>query len=77
MKYWRYKNLKMHIDSIWNQYLHDVDEECYRKVKLAVNRIMEREGVMEQLKKGNPIECVRRVNGLKVRVEEEIINKLL
>ena len=33
-----------------NQYLHDVDEECHREVELAVKRIMEKEGVTEQLK---------------------------
>lgn len=46
-------------------------------MKLAVKRIMEREGVNETLKKENPIEWVLRVNGIKARVEEVIINQLL
>lgn len=57
--------------------MHDVDEECHREVELAVKRIMEKEGVTEQLKKENPIEWVRRVNGIKGRVEEEAINQLV
>lgn len=57
--------------------MHDVDEECHREVELAVKRIMEKEGVTEQLKKENPIEWVRRVNGIKGRVEEEAKNQLV
>ncbi|MDO4167791.1 MAG: TnpV protein [Eubacteriales bacterium] len=77
MIYQRHEYLKMLMDGTWNQYLHDVDEECHREVKLVVKRIMEKEGVMEQLKKENPLEWVRRVNGIKVRVEEQIVNSLL
>lgn len=70
MKSRRHEYLKMLMDGAWNQHLHDVDEECHREVELAVKPIMEKEGVMEQLKKENPLEWVRRVNGIKVRVEE-------
>ena len=69
MKYRRHEYLKMLMDGAWNQYLHDVDEECHREVELAVKRIMEKEGVTEQLKKENPMKWVRRVNGIKARVE--------
>lgn len=77
MKYRRHEYLKMLMDGIWNQYLYDVDEECHKEVELAVKRIMEKEGVMERLKKENPVEWVRRVNGIKVSVEEGIVNDLL
>ena len=76
MKYRRHEYLKMLMDGIWNQYLHDVDEECHREVELAVKRIMEKEGLTEQMKKENPMEWVRRVNGIKVRVEEEVVKNL-
>ena len=76
MKYRRHEYLKMLMDGIWNQYLHDVDEECHREVELAAKRIMEKEGVTEQLKKENPMEWVRRVNGIKARVEEEVVKNL-
>lgn len=52
-------------------------EECHREVELVVKRIMEKEGVTEQLKKEDPMEWVWRVNGIKVRMEEEIVNQLL
>lgn len=72
MKCQRYEYLKLLMDGTWNQYLHDVDEECHREAELAVRRIVEKEGVTEQLKKENPMEWVRRVNGIKQRVEESI-----
>ncbi len=76
MKYQRHEYLKMLMDGTWNQYLHDVDEECHREVGLAVKRIMEKEGVNEHLKKENPIEWVQRVNRIMTRVEERIVSNL-
>lgn len=72
----RHEYLKMLIDGTWNQYLYDVDEGCHREVELAVKRIMEKEDVTEQLKKENPMEWVRRVNGIKARVEEVMRKEL-
>ena len=77
MEYQRHEYLKMLMDGTWNKYLHDVDEECHREVELAIKQIMEKEDVTEKLKKENPIEWVRMVNGIKVRVEEQIVNSLL
>lgn len=61
----------------WNRYLHEVDEECHRKVDLALKRIMEKEGVDERLKAENPMEWVRRVNGIRMSVEGEVERRLL
>lgn len=77
MRYRRHEYLKMLMDGTWNQYLHDVDEECHKEVELAVKRIMEKEGVTEQLKKENPMEWVRRVNGIKARVEEIVKEEII
>ena len=41
IKYSRQEYLKMLMDDTWNQYLHDVGEECHREVELTVKRIME------------------------------------
>lgn len=53
-----------------------MDEECHREVELEVKRIMKKENVTEQLKNENPLEWVQRVNGIKARVEEEIIDSV-
>ena len=64
-------------DGTWNRYLHEVDEECHREVEQAVRRIMEKESVDERLKAENPMEWVRRVNGIKANVEGEVERRLL
>lgn len=64
-------------DGTWNRYLHEVDEECHREVEQAVRQIMEKEGVDERLKAENPLEWVRRVNGIKMCVETEVKRRLL
>ena len=63
-------------DGTWNRYLHEVDEECHREVELALKRIMEKESVDERLKAENPMEWVRRVNGIKANMEGEVERKL-
>ena len=63
-------------DGTWNRYLHEVDEECHREVEQAVGQIMEKEGVDERLKAENPLEWVRRVNGIKMCVETEVKRRL-
>lgn len=45
-------------------------------MELEVKRIMKKENVTEQLKNENPLEWVQRVNGIKARVEEEIIDSV-
>lgn len=60
----------------WNRYLHEVDEECHREVDLALKRIMEKDGVDERMKAEDPMEWVRRVNGIKANVEGEVERKL-
>lgn len=77
IKYQRHEYLKMLMDGTWNRYLHEVDEECHREVELAVKRIMKKERITEQLKDENPLKWVQRVNGMKARVEEGIVNAML
>ena len=67
----------MLMNGTWNQRLHEVDEECHIEVELAVKQIMKKEGVTEKLKAENPIEWVRRVNGIRNRVELEVVNNLV
>ena len=70
MEHQRKQYLDMVMEGVWNQRLREVDEECHREVEIAVKRIMKKEGVTEKLKAENSIEWVRRVNGIKSRVEE-------
>jgi hypothetical protein len=74
---YRREYFRMVREGTWNRYLHEVDEECHREVELAVKRMMEKEGVTEQLKAENPMEWVRRVNGIKARAEEGVLAQII
>lgn len=68
---------RMLLEGTWNAFLYEREEEMNREVAFAVQRIMKKEGVTEELKRRNPIEWVRRVNGIRSRVEEGIKCSLL
>ena len=70
----RYPYLKMAMDGRWNEYLHDVDEECRREVELAVERIKRKEGVTEELKANDQIKWIGLMNNIR-RVAEEVVLK--
>ncbi|MBD5545513.1 MAG: TnpV protein [Lachnospiraceae bacterium] len=42
----RHRYFRMVLDGTWNEYLHEVDEECYRELEMAVKRTKEKEGVI-------------------------------
>lgn len=77
MIYQRHRYLDMLMEGTWNEYLHEVDEECHRKVEMAVERIKKKEGVTEQLKAENPLEWLQRMNRIKAGAEEKVILYLL
>lgn len=77
LKYQRYLYFKMVMDGTWNEYLHEIDEACHTKVEVAVERIKKRESVTERLKAENPLEWVRRVNGIKAMAEEIVLSEVI
>ena len=68
MKYQWNLYIKMVMDGIWNEYLHEIDEACHKEVELAIERIKKKEGVTERLKVENFLEWVGRVNGIRAGV---------
>ena len=77
MKNDRHRYFGMVLDGTWNEYLHGVDEECYRVLEMAVKRIKEKEGVTEALKNENPMLWVGKVNNIMARAEEEILREII
>lgn len=61
----------------WNQYLHEIDEECNDQIDLIMERIKEKESVTEQLKATDPMEWIRRVNEIKLRVERVVLESVV
>ena len=58
-------------------HLADVEEEAQSLFLRLVKEYAEREGVTEQLKAENPMECVRRMNNIRNQVIGIVINELI
>ena len=61
---------------LWT-YLADLNEICVERRDQMMDRLMETEGVTEELKGRNQMEWIRRVNNIRNRVDEVILNELV
>ena len=82
----RRNHLKKYHDGIYtgmllsgklNAHLEEIDRSASEMFDLLVKQYAEREGVTEQLKAENQVEWVRRMNGIRERVEEIIESELI
>ena len=60
-----------------NQYLHDIDVECEEKIKTIISQLVKQENVTEELKVTNQMEWVGKMNSIKNRAEEIVLNELV
>ena len=58
-------------------HLEEIDRSANEMFDLLMKQYAAREGVTEQLKAENQMEWVRRMNGIRNRVEETIVKKLI
>ena len=61
---------------LWT-YLADLNEICVERRDQMMDQLMETEGVTEELKGRNQMEWIRRVNNIRNRVDEVILNELV
>ena len=61
---------------LWT-YLADLNEICVERRDQMMDRLMETDGVTEKLKGRNQMEWIRRVNNIRNRVDEVILNELV
>ena len=61
---------------LWT-YLADLNEICVERRDQMMDRLMETESVTEELKGRNQMEWIRRVNNIRNRVDEVILNELV
>ena len=59
------------------QHLAETDHACKERVELIIWQMKGREGVTEELKAADQMEWIRRMNGIKNRAEEIVLNKLV
>ena len=58
-------------------HLLEIDEACEGRMELLVHQMTKREGVTEALKATDQMEWVRRMNSIRSRAEEIVLNDLV
>lgn len=58
-------------------YLVDIEYECKEKLDILIKQMAEQENVTEELKANNQIEWVQKMNNIKSRAEEIILNEVI
>ena len=60
-----------------NEYLHDIDEECYEMLDRIVEQMKVKQGVTEQLKAENQMLWVGKMNNIIACAEEVVVRKVV
>lgn len=61
----------------WNEYLHEVNEECHQRIELLVEQMKAGAGVTEQLKATDQMKWVGLMNNLKNSAEEVVLKEIV
>ena len=60
-----------------DEHLAEIDQACAERVELITNQLARREGVTEALKASDQMEWVRRMNSIRARAEEIVLDELV
>jgi len=60
-----------------NEYLHEVDEECYERMELLIGQMKKKQGVTERLKAENQMLWIGIMNNIRSAIEEIILKELV
>lgn len=63
-------------DKLWH-HLVDVEEQAQERMEVIIQQMKEVESVTEELKARNQMEWVRRMNSIRNRAEEMIIEEII
>ncbi len=67
----------MRINNELTSHLLDIEDECRTRVKSLVEQMAKKENVTEELKANNQLEWVQKMNSIKSRAEEIILNEVI
>ena len=59
------------------EHLHEIDAVCHARLELLIPQMKEAEGVTETLKMTDQLEWVRRMNSIRHRIEEMLLDELI
>ena len=60
-----------------NEYLHEVDEECYEMLDQLVEQMKDKQGMTEQLKAENQMLWVGKMNNIIACAEEIVVREVV
>lgn len=69
--------MELLLDGKINEYLHDIDEECYQKVELLIEQMKAGAGATEKLKASDQMRWVGLMNNLKNAAEEIVLKDMI
>lgn len=69
--------MRLLMDGKLNECLHEVDEECYERMKLLVEQMKAGAGITEELKASDQMKWVRMMNNVRNAVEEIVVKELI
>lgn len=67
----------MLLNGMLQAHLAEIDETAQKRIECIVESCTEQEGITEELKARDPMEWVRRMNGIKVQAEEIVLSELV
>ena len=67
----------MLLNGTLQDHLAEIDEATRERIERMVRCCVEREGIDEELKARDPMEWVRRMNGIKAQAEEIVLTELV
>lgn len=75
--YRRLEYIRLLMEGKLNEYLHDVDEECYQRMELLVNQMKAGAGITKELKASDQMKWVGLMNNVRNSAEETILKEFV
>ena len=69
--------MELLLDGKLNEYLHEIDEECYEMLDRIVEQMKEKQGVTEELKAENQMMWVVKMDNIIACTEEIVVRELV
>lgn len=76
-EYHKAECMLMRINNELTSHLLDIEDECRARVESLVEQMAKKENVTEELKANNQLEWVQKMNSIKSRAEEIILNEVI
>jgi hypothetical protein len=67
----------MRINNELTSHLLDIEDECKARIEMLVKQIAEKENITEELKANNQMEWIQKMNNIKNRAEEIVLNEII